>query len=209
MFGHNFVLGYQTSSSFFGACSIHSEFKKSMDELSVAFSMGYSDVFSVSGSEEFSRKVSQENKFISVSCSQQSDGSSIVPFDFNGLTGANISDAYEIWQNNLVPYKDTVIYDSWLNIDEVADAVILMKPEERKLFAAYTVSQTLLDRLSDEFSNLKYLYNTLGQYALSECLEPEVKTQVQTLNEQLFSLLMDYDLISEITLANIQTDKTV
>lgn len=98
-----------------------------------------------------------------------------MPFDFDGLTGANISDAYRVWQDNLAPYIDTVIYDSWLNIDEVADSVILMKPEDRKLFAAYTVSQTLLDRLSNEFSNLKYLYNTLNQYALSECLEPDVK----------------------------------
>lgn len=41
LYGHNFVVGYQTTSSFFGSCSVHSSFRKSMDKLAVTFDMGY------------------------------------------------------------------------------------------------------------------------------------------------------------------------
>lgn len=77
------------------------------------------------------------------------------------------------------------------------------------MFTEYQVSQTLLSRLSEEYANLKYLYNTLGEYALSECMAADVKSQVHNLNERLFSLLMDYDLISELVLLSIQEDTKV
>lgn len=82
-----------------------------------------------------------------------------------------------------------------------------MSVKDRELFAAYTISQTLLDRLSNEYSNLKYLYNTLSQYGLSDCLEPAVKDQVNYLYNTLFSLMIDYDLIDEMTLLEIQTNQ--
>lgn len=70
-----------------------------------------------------------------------------------------------------------------MNIDEVAAEVVQMSEEDRAMFTSFQVSQTLLDRLSTEFSNLKYLYNTLSQYSLSECLDSDVKDKVHSMSE--------------------------
>lgn len=184
-YGYSFVIGYETTASFFGSCSIHSEFKKSMSSLEVSFDVSYSDVFSASGSDKFSTAVSNESKNIQITCQQKTDGSSSVPFNFKSDTGADIYQAYQTWHSNLHPYKDTVIFASWLDIDEVSEAVMKMSYEDRKKFS-FQPSQTVMNRLSTEFSYITYLYNTLNQYARVECLDDVIKEKVNKLKEQVY-----------------------